>query len=258
MKFLYYKDDGFVGQRIALGKYEEYETKLIFRQAQDCSVAIDIGANIGYYSLLLAQRAKKVYAFEPEKNNLKILRKNLGINKIKNVEVVAAAVGDKNEKALLYKSGDNFGDHRLWGKGQTEKVDTVRLDDFIKEKKVDLIKIDTQGWEPAVIEGAKKIIERDKPIIFLEYWEEGYQKAGLDGRKMMEFLRKIYPVIWQIDDWYYVYKKTSKNIAVDRKKGYADLWMKNKVNVGDFLASYKDIQVRKVIKSLCNNWLCQK
>ncbi len=203
MKFFYRKNDRFVGQRIALGKYEEYETKLIFRQAQGCNVAIDVGANIGYYSLLLAQRAKKVYAFEPEENNLKILRKNLGVNEIKNVEVVAAAVGEKNEKVSLYKSGDNFGDHRLWGKGRVKKINTVRLDDFIKDKKVDLIKIDTQGWEPAVIEGAKKITKRDRPIIFLEYWEEGYQKAGLDGGKMMEFLRKMYPVIWQINDWYY-------------------------------------------------------
>ena len=65
-----------------MGKYEEYETKLIFRQAQGCNVAIDVGANIGYYSYFCS-KSQKVYAFEPEENNLKILRKNLGVNEIK-------------------------------------------------------------------------------------------------------------------------------------------------------------------------------
>ena len=74
----------------------------------------------------------------------------------------------------------------------------------------------------------------------------------------MEFLKKIYPAIWQIDDWHYIYRKIGEKIKVDKNKGYTDLWMKSRTGIGDCLAGYRDIQVKKVIKGLCNNWLCQK
>lgn len=251
--FYYLSDDKYVGQRIALGKYEPYETQLILRQARVGDVVVDVGANIGYYTVLLAKKCKKVYAFEPDKINFEILKKNVEANKLKNVVAINAAVGSKDEEKILYKSKENLGDHKLFGDGKKEKVKIIKLDSFIKEP-VDLIKIDTQGWEPEVIGGAKKIIEKNKPIIFMEYSPTSYKEAKLDGKKMMNFLKNIYKKFWWIDEWLYIYKNLSQEkideICRTNKTGYADLWMKKQSNWKDYLNQYKNFKIKKFIKAV--------
>jgi FkbM family methyltransferase len=253
LNFWYQKNDKVVGGRIALGKYEEYETKLILKQVKPTDVVVDVGANIGYYTVLLAQKAKIVYAIEPEEETFEILSKNVVENKLKNVVLIKAAVGDGNGMVELYKSFLNNGDHRLWGNSDTRETEVVclrKLDDMlVNEEKIDLIKIDTQGWEPAVIGGAKNIIERDRPTIFLEYSPKEYDKAGHKGKKMLPYLRKVYPAIWEIDYWYYIYRKLGKNIRNDNR-GYADLWMKKTVSWFDVIDGYRNIQIKKLIKRI--------
>ena len=114
--FYYLSNDKYIGQRIALEKYEPYETKLILRQVKKSDVAVDVGANIGYYTILLADKVGKtgkVYAFEPDKINFEILLKNIKANNLENVIAVNVAVGSKNGKDYLYKSSENLGDHKL-------------------------------------------------------------------------------------------------------------------------------------------------
>jgi len=252
--FYYLPDDKYVGQRIALEKYEPYETDLIQRQVKNGDVVVDVGANIGYYTVLLAQKAKKVYAFEPDSINFEILEKNIKTNNLKNVVAIKAAVGSREGKLKLYKSKENFGDHKLYGEEkEKEEVKIIKLDDFIKEP-IDLIKIDTQGWEPEVIEGAKKIIEKDKPIIFMEYSPASYKEAKLDGNKMMEFLKNIYKKMFWIDEWLYIYKVLDKSkidqICSSNKTGYSDLWMKKETNLKDYFDSFKDFRIKKLIKKI--------
>ena len=259
--FYYLSNDKYIGQRIALEKYEPYETKLILRQTKKGDAVIDVGANIGYYTILLANKVGnegKVYAFEPDKTNFKILEKNIKANNLKNVVAINAAVGSKNEINILYKSKDNLGDHKLFNDqnimSNIQEVNIIKLDDFIKDTEINLLKIDVQGWEPEVINGAKKIIRRDKPIIFLEYSPASYQKAKLDGKEMMKFLRKIYLKIWWIDEWLYIYKNLSQKIINEicrtNKTGYADLWMKNKVIFNDKIGQIKDLRFKKLIKKI--------
>ena len=257
-KFFYLENDKYIGQRIALEKYEPYETELILRQARVGDVVVDVGANIGYYTVLLADKVGKngkVYAFEPDVTNFEILVKNIKENKLENVVAVNAAVGSKLGKLKLHKSKENFGDHKLYGKDKDiEEVKIIKLDDYLKDKKINLMKIDTQGWEPEVIEGAMKIIKRDQPIMFLEYSPASYKTAKLDGQKMMKNLRKIYPKIWWIDEWLYIYKNLSQKkidkICATNKTGYADLWMKNNFNLSDLWAKYKDIKIKQLIKKV--------
>lgn len=250
--FYYRSDDKFVGQRIALGKYEEYETKLFLSQINKEMVVVDVGANIGYYTILAASRAKLVYAFEPDKNCFEILKKNVEVNKLKNVKIFNQAVGDKKQKVGIKTNKENFGDNRinlpksLSSKGgsrfdKRDLIDCIRLDDLIKEK-VDLIKIDVQGWEPEVVEGAKKMISKHRPILFLEYTPSEYK-----NNKMIEFLKSNYQSIRSIDYWYYLAKK---GIWVDKKTGYVDLWIKNKMSLGDYWRSIYFIQLIKIIKPL--------
>ena len=80
INFFYLENDRYIGQRAAVGKYEPYETQLILRQAKVGGTVIDVGANIGYYTLILADKVGKngkVYAFEPDKINFEILEKNI-------------------------------------------------------------------------------------------------------------------------------------------------------------------------------------
>ena len=267
----YRDDDKFVGQRIALGKYEEYESQLILRQAQDKFVAVDIGANIGYYTLLLAKVCKTVYAFEPDKTCFEILLKNIAENKLKNVVVVNKAVSDKEEELNFVHSENNLGDHRIQspsatpyppltlqrraGKRDLKTIRTISLDKWWRQTRlrqetssrrgqIDLIKIDTQGWEPKVILGAKKIIKKYKPILFLEYSPQSYTENNLDGKGMLNFLKQIYGNIWSIDYWFYCYKK---GIFVDGNTGYADLIMGIKHNIFE---QYRNLQWKKVIKKI--------
>ncbi len=253
-KFFYLKEDKYIGQRVALEKYEPYETKLILRQLKPNQVVIDVGANIGYYTILIADKVKKVYALEPDKTNFEILKKNIQENDLKNVVAIKAAAGSKKGKLNLYKSKENLGDHRLYGNDvEVEKVKIIKLDELVREK-VDLIKIDTQGWEPEVVAGAKKIITKDKPIIFMEYSPASYKAARLDGKKMMQFLRKIYKKIWWIDEWLYVYKnlkqKEIDKICANNKTGYADMWMKKDVGWYDKIGQVRDLRVKKLIKKI--------
>lgn len=231
MKFNYRTDDKYIGQRIALDKYEKYETTMIMSQVNMNSVVLDVGANIGYYTLLLAKIVKKVYAFEPDTENFKILEKNVEENNLTNVVLVNKAVGDENTKVGIKKNTDNYGDSRVV---VGNKIDCVRLDDFIKEQ-VDLIKIDVQGFEPKVIEGAKKIIKKDRPILFIES-EKDIKLAGYERWSINDFAETPWP-IW-------------KGFQIKNNHGYADLWMKNKFTLSDYWTMLKNVNYKKFLKGI--------
>lgn len=231
IKFNYRIDDKYIGQRIALDKYEKYETAMVVAQAQDCSVVVDVGANIGYYTLLLAKRVKKVYAFEPDKENFEILKKNVEENSLKNVVLVNKAVGSKNEKVGIKRNRNNYGDSKVL---EGNEIECIRLDDFMNEK-VDLIKIDVQGFEPRVIEGAKEIIKKDKPILFVES-EKNIKLVGYETWSINDFAETPWP-IW-------------KGFQIKNNHGYADLWMKNKFTFSDYWTMLKNVNYKKWIKGI--------
>ena len=228
----YRSDDRYIGQRIAIQKYEEYESVLILRNVNKNSVVVDVGANIGYYTLLLAKICKKVYAFEPDKRCFEILKKNIEENKLKNVVLFNLAVGDKNEKVEFIIDKENLGNSRIGDGDETILCDS--LDNVLKKEKIDLMKIDVQGYEEKVIEGAKNIISKYSPILFMEY----------NGGNL-EFLKKIYKNIFTIDYWFYILKK---GIKIDKKTGYADLLLTNK-NIS-LWERYINLQWKKIIKKI--------
>ncbi|KKQ64373.1 MAG: Methyltransferase FkbM [Candidatus Shapirobacteria bacterium GW2011_GWF1_38_23] len=87
-----------IGQRIALDKFEKFETALMENQINSESVCVDVGANIGYYTLLLAIKVKRVYAIEPGGESFLILKKNVEVNNLKNVVLLNIGASDKKEK----------------------------------------------------------------------------------------------------------------------------------------------------------------
>lgn len=232
--FWYQWDDKYIGQRIALGKYEPYLTKLILGKITPESVVIDVGANVGYYSLLAGKIAKKVYAIEPEELNFSILKKNTQSNGFKNIKLIKVAAGNRQGKVVIKRSKINPGAHKVVM--ERGEIKMIRLDDLIKEK-VDVIKIDVEGMEAEVIRGAKNLIEKWRPIIFLEY--------GVNGRdkKMIKFLRRMYGVIYWIDEYGQTYRKISDG-ELERATGNLMMKEEDEWEWGQV----KDIRIKKWIK----------
>jgi FkbM family methyltransferase len=252
MDFWYRKDDKFIGQRIALDKFEKFETALMEGQINSESIFVDVGANIGYYTLLMARVAKKVYAIEPDKKCFEILKKNVEDNNLKNVILLNIAASDKKEKKYLSRDEKNQGNSQINDKNG-EIIWANTLDNIlINEQKISLIKIDTQGWEPQVVEGANKIIKRDRPTMFLEYTPGEYC-----DNKMINFLKKNYQNIWGINDFAEVPWPIFKGVKIMGKSGYADLFLKKKMEINDYLTMFKNVKYKKFIKGIMNS-ICQK
>ncbi|MDD4383008.1 MAG: FkbM family methyltransferase [Candidatus Shapirobacteria bacterium] len=259
--FYYLPDDKYVGQRVALEKYEPYLTDLMLSKIKAGDVVLDIGANIGYDTVLFADKVGnngKVIAIEPDSINFEILQKNIKENKLFNVVAVQAAMGSENKKMGIYESKENYGDHRMWGNGPSVPVFCRRLDDLLRElefTKIDFIKMDVQGFEPLVIEGGKETIEKSKPIIFFEYWPWGAKNAGSEIKEMIEFFRKIYKKIFWVDEYIQIHfpasqKFLDKKYSDKNEDDYGNLWVKSEINFNDRLGQFKSFWIKKLVKRI--------
>ncbi|MFA4818169.1 MAG: FkbM family methyltransferase [Parcubacteria group bacterium] len=158
-------------------------------------VVVDIGANIGFYSILFSKlvgATGRVYAFEPDEENFRHLERNT-IN-LKNVSINKKAVSDKSGKIKLYVSDDLNIDHHTYDAGENRKfieIEAVSLDDFFGNKPIDFIKIDIQGYEYYAILGGEKLFSRaDKLMILSEFWPYGLNKVGIKPLAYLELLKK--------------------------------------------------------------------
>ena len=167
--------------------YDRFEIECLKQIIKNGDIVVDLGANIGYYTLILAQLVGKsghVYAFEPEPSNFEILSKNVKENKHDNVTLVQKAVSDKNGKVKLYVSKRNLSSHRIFDaedKRKSIEVDVTTLDEYFQKSKklVKFIKMDVEGAEGATILGASKIIEDSKNlVIMMEYFPKWIKKFG--------------------------------------------------------------------------------
>jgi FkbM family methyltransferase len=128
------------------------------------SVVVDIGACIGTLTIPLSKLAKEVHAFEPELHNLSYLRRNIEANKCKNITIHPLALGSKKGKVTLAQPDTtSIGSGTIIGTGD---ISMVTLDSLNISPHV--IKVDVEGFEPKVFEGAKKTLEH-WPIIYFEF-----------------------------------------------------------------------------------------
>lgn len=147
-----------------LGSYE-YEKQRLFDEAiAPHSTVWDIGANVGLYTLLASRKAARVIAVEPLPDNIRYLEKHLRLNRITNVEVLDAAVGQECGRQS-FCIGENRSVGHLGEEGL--EVEVVTLDLLCaKNGPPDVIKIDVEGAEFLVLLGAKHCLAA-KPTIFL-------------------------------------------------------------------------------------------
>lgn len=161
-------------------------------------VIIDIGANIGMVSLLCAQRAGtngKVFSFEPDLYNRKKFLRNLSLNKNLNIDIIPKAVGEKKGKVeMKVLSENNRGRNHVVTSLEKNAIDLITLDEFVFSKslkKIDLIKIDVEGYEMDVLAGAHKTLITYFPVLVIEVDEEHLVKYGTSAAKLTNYLENI-------------------------------------------------------------------
>jgi FkbM family methyltransferase len=148
-------------------------------------IVLDIGANFGYYSVLMSKivgNQGRVLAFEPTQLYGKVLKQNIEINKIENVTVFDYGLSDKETEAEIGIEENSATLHWVEEPIGKEKISLKRLDsiiDSLQLNKIDFIKIDVDGHEPAFLQGAWNTIDKYKPVILLEVSHKNYLKAGI-------------------------------------------------------------------------------
>jgi len=170
-------------------RHQAVEDDVLALLARDAGVIVDVGANIGYVAALMASFAPsaRIIAFEP----LALCRPYLEqvARRFPNIEVRPLAVGDAagTAKFLQRQSIDRSS---LAGKGEAPVTDTIEvevttLDEALRNLPVDLVKIDVEGFEPAVLRGARGVLTRDRPIVVYEAYEQEVSDFAV------EFFRQI-------------------------------------------------------------------
>ena len=148
---------------------------------------MDIGANIGYYSVIISKligNSGHIYAFEPTKYFGDILKKNLEENKIRNVEILPFGLSNKKQKLEIDIGPSSATIHSPEGYDRVilkENIKLCTLEEFVKDKglaKIDFIKIDVDGHEPFFFEGAWTILDTYSPVVLCEISHLHYLEAG--------------------------------------------------------------------------------
>jgi FkbM family methyltransferase len=139
---------------------------------------LDVGANIGYYTLYMLPKAGAVYAFEPDPRMRKTLE--FVLDNRKSVEIMSNAVGHEDGKAIftLESAGEvsHLADDRTSDSSQNIEVNVITLDSFVSERHIDnvgAVKIDVEGFDFFVVAGSTSIMKSQRPVILTEARPEG-------------------------------------------------------------------------------------
>jgi FkbM family methyltransferase len=180
--------------------FEPFETNFFKNHIKPGDVVLDIGANIGYYSILFSRLvgdSGKVFAFEPDKENFSILTRNIASNKATNLVAEAAAVAAEPGSLKLYHSSDK-GDQRIYDPGDGRMFYTVpamTMDNYFQSKptgQVQWIKMDIQGAEGYALEGMQNLIRQNKHVsIVCEFWPYGLEKSGYGVDKFFHLIETM-------------------------------------------------------------------
>ncbi|MGB3756632.1 MAG: FkbM family methyltransferase [Rivularia sp. (in: cyanobacteria)] len=170
-----------------LGFVEQNTFKIIKKLLPNNGVFVDIGANIGIYSCIMANHLSakgSVIAFEPMPENLEALYSNIALNQLKNIEVNELALSNRQQDFNLYvpfaHQQGATGCTQVWNPGDWVSVGSTNattLDIAFQKQRLDFIKIDTQGHEFEILQGAKSTIERFQPLILCEVFKENRTKV---------------------------------------------------------------------------------
>lgn len=186
--FLKSSDRGFACHLMLDGFWEVWLTQFLARQVKPGMHVIDVGANFGYYTLLLGDAVGstgRVIAIEPNPETASLLYQTILLNGfLARTQIIDKALSDANGTAWLYSPSGEPKNARLVDRpelagGKTFEISTVTLDELaLGWPRVDLVKIDAEGAEVAIVKGMRRLIERDKPRIVLEFNAARYEQPS--------------------------------------------------------------------------------
>lgn len=233
------------------GVWEPVETALFRSEIHPGDVVVDVGANVGYFTLIAAQLVGdtgKVWAFEPDPDAFELLRRNVELNGYKNVTLVPKALGSEPGKLKLFRHATNRGDHRIYDPGdgrEAVEVEVTTLDHYFADaSRLDLIKMDIQGAECAAVAGAAKTLERgDDTAVIMEYTPQYIRQMGQDPQACLSALAGYGFSFFEIYEFAQrkgVFKTdiaTLKSRYPEAKDDYTNLFLPSRADVAKLEAS---------------------
>jgi len=188
-----------------IGHFEPKTTAFMEKVIRNDDVVVDIGAHIGIHTIHFAKKAGLVVALEPEQHNFLLLKKNIMVNRARNVVALPIAMSNSNGYADLHISAFS-GTHTLDLEHGTRlnvkfigrtRVRVMSLDTLIKNlkiDKVDIIKIDVEGHEDKVLQGMKEILERGLPRVIVV-------ETDRNSPIVNELEKHKYSLLKELDSW---------------------------------------------------------
>ena len=199
IKIKLYKDS--VLSRIIYEGFEKEEMDFIVSTLNKDDIFLDIGCNIGLFSLLASKIVGdkgKVICFEPSPVTYDRLLENVSLNHFKNIDCRNIGLSNNNDELTFYISENGYdawnsfapsGDDKL---GKAIKVQASTLDDELEnidKSKISLVKIDVEGWEKFVLNGAHNFFNDYSPIVVVEFTEENTFNAGYPVQEIYEIMQ---------------------------------------------------------------------
>lgn len=179
-------------------RYEPLATALFKRSLGEGKVVLDVGANVGYFTLLAANAVGArghVFAFEPAPGNVRMLKRNVEMNQYENVSCLALAVGEcagMRELTLsVFPDCNGFNQSPICSSIGSVSVECVALDDFLEGRKPDVVKIDVEGAEVSVLKGMQETLQRNNDIrLFIELNPVCLEAAGHSASELVASLKE--------------------------------------------------------------------
>ncbi len=201
-----------IAPSVLSGEFERQELDFFEFVCTAGGTVVDVGANIGLYTVLAAKRvgpSGHVFAFEPVPENIKLLRENLDLNDVSaRVEVQEAAVGEKPGELEIFLSDRQIGTHSaaqyLVDGSRSIRVPMQSIDAFVASRgiqRIDLIKVDVEGYDGRVVEGAAHSLSLHKPILFIEYAPVRLEAVGQAPSELIATLSGIYRYCVLLDEF---------------------------------------------------------
>ncbi len=189
------KEQSIHKQLICDGVREKKSTEIMQKFIQPDDVILELGANIGYYVLIeskILSEKGHIYAVEPGPENVKLLKKNIELNNVKNIDVFHMAMSNEKGTAKLY-IGPACNLHSLIGTTgvadeQYVEVETDTVDNFLKEKRpVTFLRMDIEGYETEIIDGMRETLKSPQ----LKRFFVEIHPHRVSSEKMLNFLKKL-------------------------------------------------------------------
>ncbi len=168
-------DTGVASSIMFFGMAEPHVTEVFRKITRPGMTILDIGANIGWYTLLganLVGPSGKVISVEPEPRNFNMLAESVKMNNLRNVRLINACISQSSGKVKLYLSATNQGGHSIiYPTDHYVESDAVTIDQILKQEgKVDILKIDAESAEPLIFEGGTSLLKQNFRLhILMEY-----------------------------------------------------------------------------------------